>query len=167
MTALGALPPPGPGLARAMLGNWRLHSREDHDREGRRLLDPVLGPDTLGMLSFAPGHFAAQFMKRDRESTAVDAPARPGAAIGVSPARPGANNSSAANGYDAYFGTYSVDERAGTITVRLEGALSPSDIGHVLTREIRVEGDRLIIQLETTAFDGTPVTRRLVFQRLV
>lgn len=148
------LPPPSKDLARAVLGIWRLTSREDHDRDGARHIDPILGADPLGILSFAPGCFAAQFMKRDR--TGTDSPA-------MSPA--GANNSGAVNGYDAYFGKYSLDVAAGTITVTLEGALSPANIGQSFVREIRADADELTIRLNTTTADGTPITRTLRFGR--
>jgi hypothetical protein len=152
--AFPTLPPPSPDLAAAMIGIWRLVSREDCDQDGGRNIDPILGADPLGVLSFAPGLFAAQFTKRDRCG-----------ATAVSPTAAGANNSAAVGGYDAYFGSYTVDEAAGTITVRLEGALSPSSIGATLTRDIRVDRDQLTIQLATTAADGTPVTRTLQFTR--
>jgi len=35
-----------------------------------------------------------------------------------------------------------------------------------LTRGMEVQGDRLVIRLETTAADGTPVTRTLTWKRL-
>jgi hypothetical protein len=152
------LPPPGADLGRAILGTWGLLTREDYDRDGRRLIDPVLGADPLGTTSFAPGHFAAQFMNRRRTAspTPVTAPA-PSA---------GANNSRAVDGYDAYFGTYTVDAAAGTITVTLKGSVAPANVGLTLTRDVRVIGDRLLIRLATTAVDGTPITRTLTFERL-
>ena len=76
-----------------------------------------------------------------------------------------ANNSRAQGGYDAYFGTYTVDDSRGTVTQRLLGALSVENVGLVLTRAMTVEGDQLTIALETTAADGEPVTRTLVFRR--
>jgi Lipocalin-like domain len=147
------LPPPSEDLSTAILGLWQLLTREDYDREGRRHIDPVMGPDPLGALSFSPGHFAAQFMSRDRSVPAPTA------------ATAGANNSGAVDGYDAYFGSYSLDRARGTITVQLEGALSPANIGQCFTRDIRVEDNRLTIRLATTAADGTPVTRTLTFRR--
>src|SRR6266513_1395161 len=60
------LPPLTANLAAAILGIWRLKSREDVDATGQVHLDPLLGPEPLGILCFGPGHFAAQFMKRDR-----------------------------------------------------------------------------------------------------
>lgn len=147
------LPPPDGALDRSILGVWRLVSREDYDGGGNRVIDPVLGADPLGILCFAPRHFAAQFMKRSRDAGPGPAPAR------------GANNSSAADGYDAYFGTYDLDVVAGTIDVALEGSIVSANIGLKLTRDVRVAGDRLWIRLSTTATDGTPITRTLAFER--
>lgn len=150
-----ALPKPTADLAASILGIWRLRSREDVDASGQRLVDPILGPDPLGILCFAPGHFAAQFMKRDRP--VQDSVTQPGS---------GKNNSSAVNGYDAYFGTYGLDEKEGTLTVHLEGSISPANIGSTFVRDIRVQDHELIIQLPTTAVDGSAITRTLVFSRL-
>ena len=118
------LPPPSAGLATAILGFWQLVSREDFDAAGHRNIDPVLGADPLGVLCFAPGRFAAQFSRRDRSVLA--------AAPGV--AAPGANNSAAVNGYDAYFGTYRLNEGEGLLTVTIDGALSPAGVGQSYTR---------------------------------
>jgi hypothetical protein len=155
------LPPPTAELPREILGSWRLASREDYDAEGRRHIDPILGGDPLGFLTFAPGAFAAQFMKRDRgASTAVQATA-------VQATAAGANNTGAVDGYDAYFGRYSVDAKEGVITTTIEGSISPANIGLTLRRDIRAAGNRLWIRLATTAADGTPVTRTLTFERVV
>lgn len=152
------LPPPGADLGRAIIGTWSLLTREDYDREGRRRIDPILGADPLGMTSFAPGHFAAQFMNRRRAAS-------PAPVTSPAPSA-GTNNSRAVDGYDAYFGTYTVDAAAGTITVTLEGSVAPANVGLTLTRDVRVIGDRLLIRLATTAVDGTPITRTLTFERL-
>jgi hypothetical protein len=149
------LPPPSGNLATAILGMWKLKSREDVDSSGHILLDPFLGRNPLGMLCFAPCHFAAQFMKRDR-SPQENAPERAQTS----------NNTAAVNGYDAYFGTYSIDETAGTLTTHLEGSICPGNIGHTYIRDVRVMDNELIIQLQTTAADGTPVTRTNTFSRL-
>ncbi len=69
-------------------------------------------------------------------------------------------------GYDAYFGTYTVDEAQGIVTHHLESALFPGDVGKNITRHIAVDGDALTIKFTTTQGDGTPVTRTLVWSRL-
>jgi hypothetical protein len=150
-----SLPPSTANLATAILGVWKLQSREDVDAVGEIHLDPFLGRDPLGILCFSVSHFAAQFMKRDR-SHQGDTTLR----------EQTKNNTAGVNGYDAYFGTYSVDEIAGTLTTHLEGSISPDNIGSTYVRDARVVDNELIIQLQTTAVDGTDVTRTNTFSRL-
>jgi len=115
----------------------------------------LLGDDPLALLIYdRTDHFAAQFMKRDRREVVQAAPSN---------AR---NNTQAQGGYDAYFGTYTVDDANGTVTQRLMGALSPQNAGMVLTRAMEVRGNALVIRLETTAADGAAVVRTLTWKRL-
>jgi Lipocalin-like domain len=142
-------------LASQLIGTWQLLSREDRTAAGERRIDPGLGGDPVALLVYdAAGNFAAQFMKRDRSSDAV-------AVTG----RAGVNNSAAVNGYDAYFGSYTVDEASGSVTQVLHGALSRGDVGKVVTREMHVDGDTLRIELATTSADGEPVKRTLTWRR--
>lgn len=142
-------------LSQALVGTWRLVSREDRTASGERRIDATLGSDPIALLVYdRGGNFAAQFMKRDRQA-AAPAPTATGAS----------NNSRAVGGYDAYFGSYSVDDAAGTVTQQLVGALSPENVGLVLTRSMRVSGDELVIQLDTASADGTPVVRTLRWTR--
>jgi len=144
-------------LSERLPGTWQLVSRIDRTAAGERRIDPSLGEDPIALLIYdRSGHFAAQFMKRDRTAVVEEA----------SPVAAAANNSRARGGYDAYFGLYSVDDAAGNVTQELLGALSPENVGHVLTRAMTVDGDTLTIQLQTNAVDGEPVTRTLVWQRV-
>ncbi|HKO22634.1 MAG TPA: lipocalin-like domain-containing protein [Candidatus Eisenbacteria bacterium] len=153
------LPPPSADLASEILGAWWLLSRLDDDDTGNRHVCPILGAQPLGFLSFAPKRFSAQFMRRGRELEG-EAPA----STAASP--PGANNTAAVGGYDAYFGTYELDATRGTVIVKLEASLAPANIGKTFVREVRVVGGRLIIRLNTNAADGTPISRTLTFERL-
>ena len=69
-------------------------------------------------------------------------------------------------GYDAYFGTYTVNAKKGIVTHHLEGALFPGDIGKNITRRFSISGDTLTISFNTTQRDGTPVTRTLRWVRM-
>ncbi len=121
-------------LSAALPGTWELLSRVDVTDSGEQRVDPSLGDDPIALLVYdRTGHFAAQFMKRDRSTAIPDAPASAN------------NNSRAQGGYDAYFGTYSVDDTQGTVTQHLVGALSQENVGDVLTRTMTVEGDTLTI----------------------
>lgn len=131
--------------------------REDRSETGELRIDPGLGPDPIGLLVYdASGRFSAQFMRRSRsaEGTAVSGPAAGGL-----------NNTRAVNGYDAYFGRYSVDEMTHMVTQRLEGALAPDNVGVVVTRRMEVDGDTLTLRLPTTATDGEPILRTLQWKR--
>jgi hypothetical protein len=141
-------------LASQLIGTWQLLSREDRTAAGERRIDPGLGGDPVALLVYdAAGNFAAQFMKRDRSSDAVVLAGR------------AVNNTAAVNGYDAYFGSYTVDEASGSVTQVLHGALSRGDVGKVVTREMHVDGDTLTIELATTSADGEPVKRTLTWRR--
>ena len=142
-------------LSAMLPGTWQLQSRIDVSASGERLPEPSLGEDPSALLIYdRSGHFAAQFMRRDRSIEITDGP---------SGAR---NNSRAQGGYDAYFGTYTIDDELGTVTQHVLGALSRENVGTVLTRAMEIRGDTLVIRLETTAAGGTPVTRTLTWQRV-
>jgi hypothetical protein len=142
-------------LSATLPGTWQLLSRIDVTAAGERRPEPALGEDPHALLIYdRGGNFAAQFMRRDRSLAMPDGPS--GAA----------NNSRAVGGYDAYFGTYTIDDAAGTVTQRLVGALSREHVGAVLTRAMAVDGDSLVFTLATTAADGTPVTRTLTWRRV-
>lgn len=125
----------------SLVGTWELLSREDRASDGQRRVEPNLGSDPVAYLMYdATGHFAVQFMRRDRQGAA------------------GANR-----GYDAYFGRYSVAD--GTVTQELVAALSPENVGKVVTRQFRIDGGELVISLDATN-NGEPVTRTLRWKRL-
>jgi hypothetical protein len=98
---------------------------------------------------------AAQLMKLDRP-LAID--------CGTSGPAP-SNNSQSVNGYDAYFGTYTVDRTNHTVTHHLEGALAPADIGKSLIRHFEVSGDTLKIVVRTNAPQGQQI-RTLTWERV-
>src|SRR4029453_7535440 len=131
-------------LSATLPGTWQLLSRIDITADGERRSESSLGEDPVALLIYdRGGHFAAQFMRRDRS---VDVPDGPSGAR---------NNSRAQGGYGAYLGTYTINDETGPVTQRLTGALSRENVGLVLTRAMEVEGDTLVIKLDTTAADGT------------
>jgi hypothetical protein len=147
---------PSRPLSESLIGTWELQARDDFTASGERRVDPSLGAKPVALLIYdRSGHFAAQFMKRDR-GLAPDADA-----MGSAP-----NNSRARGGYDAYFGAYTVDDAKSTVTQHLIGALSQENVGMVLTRAMTVDGDELTIRLETATTDGEPITRTLRWRRV-
>jgi len=149
------LPPPSGNLATEMPGVWWLLSREDQTKEGERKIDPVLGADPIAILTYAKTHFAGQFMKRDRSEI-----------VTAQISGTGSNNTNAVGGYDAYFGTYEVNEDTGKVIHTLIGSITPANVGMTVSRDLRVTGDQLTIQLETTTLDGVPILRTLTWKRI-
>ena len=142
-------------LSRNLPGAWRLLTRVDVTADGREREEASLGRTPIALLFYdRSGLFAAQFMRHDRLSRIV-----------VTPAAAGANNSRPVDGYDAYFGTYTADDAEGTVTQVLLGALSREHVGATLVRRMRIDGDRLVIHVDTNAADGEPVVRTLTWQR--
>jgi len=147
---------PPQSLSASLVGTWELLSRRDCTPSGEPRTEPSLGSDPVALLFFdGQGHFAAQFMKRDR-----------GAATEASPGSAVPNNSRARGGYDAYFGTYSVDGQSGTVSTTLVGALSPENVGQVYVRAMSVLGNELTIRLETRSGEGEPIVRTLTWARV-
>jgi hypothetical protein len=146
---------PDAPLSETLPGTWQLVSRIDATASGERRPEPSLGEDPHALLIYdRSGHFAAQFMRRDRTGDIPE---------GTAGAK---NNSRAVGGYDAYFGTYTIDDHRMTVTQTLIGALSNEHVGSVLTRAMDVRGDSLVIRLATTTADDIAITRTLTWRRL-
>ncbi len=147
-------PRPAPGAASKIVGAWQLVTRTVRKADGTVLSDPVLGDKPLGRLFYdASGLMMLQMMRVGR-STAIGTPANPR----------DATNARVVLGYDSYFGRYTIDERAGTITHRVEGSLFPEDLGKDFVRRFTLDGDTLTLSFTSTA-DGSDVTRTLRFLR--
>src|SRR5215471_15391347 len=113
-------------LENKIQGTWWLLSREDYTKDGQRRIDPVLGSDPIAILVYANNHFAAQFMKKDRSADAL-----------IQPTGAGQNNTAAIGGYDAYFGTYQIDEKTNRVAHTLVGSINPANIGLTVYRNLQ------------------------------
>jgi hypothetical protein len=122
-----------PAQARpTFVGTWKLVSAVQPDSTGAPR--PMLGDQPLGRISYtADGHMAAQLYDSHR--------ARLGKAPGAAdPALVRA----AFLGLTTYFGRYTLDTIAHTVTHKVEGAFNPDWIGGTLVRSYRfLAGDRL------------------------
>jgi hypothetical protein len=146
---------PSSNLLQNIQGVWWLLSRIDWTKDGQRRIDPILGESPIAILAYAKNHFSAQFMKQDRtESITSQATFK------------GQNNTQAFEGYDAYFGTYEVNEESGKVSHTLIGSIMPSNVGVTVSRDLRVNCDELIIQLETTSQEGDVIIRTLTWKRI-
>ena len=124
-------------------------------KDRQRKIDAVLGSDPVAILVYAKNYFAAQFMKKDRSVESI-----------MQATTAGNNNTAAIGGYDAYFGTYQIDEKTNQVEHTLIGSINPANIGITVYRNLQVEEDILIIKLDTTTQQGEPVTRTLTWKRI-
>jgi len=116
--------------AKHLVGTWRLVEIMD---EGR--LDLSRGKHPTGLIYYdAYGNMAAQIMP--------DRPRRKFAGSRPTPEEA----KDALSGYTAYFGTYKVDEKAGTVTHYRKGDLRPGEPEVVVRRFEFVSPDRIILR---------------------
>jgi hypothetical protein len=143
---------PASGATQHIVGTWQLMTRTVSRPDGTTIVDPVLGAKPTGRLVYdASGAMMLQMMRtgrKDAMSTPDNARDKPNPRVVL--------------GYDSYFGRYTVDEKAGTVTHHVEGSLFPEDLGSDWVRPFTLEGDTLTLRL--TSADG--LTRKLVFQRM-
>lgn len=143
---------PGPTAEQRLVGTWQLMTRTVRRADGTTIVDPVLGEKPTGRLVYdATGAMSLQMMRAGRKA-AISTPASP-------KDKP---NPRVILGYDSYFGRYTVDEKAGTVTHHVEGSLFPEDLGSHWVRPFTIKGDTLTLRL--TGEDG--LTRTLVFQQM-
>jgi hypothetical protein len=145
-----------------LAGGWRLVSRVTTGLDGKALVDAGLSVTPSGVLIYDRfGHVAAQLSRPGRTVEVLGEECRAAEKV------KGTNDTAQTIlGYDAYFGTYTVDAKAGVVTHHLESALFPGDIGKDIKRNFSISGDTLTIRFHTTTAEGTPVIRTLVWARM-
>jgi hypothetical protein len=95
------------------------------------------GEKLFGMLIYTPGgYMSALLMNPDRNKFASNDPK------GGTPEE----IKQAYEKFDAYCGTYTVDENKGTVTHHVEGAKFPNWVGTYQVRYFELKGDRLQIK---------------------
>ena len=147
---------PPTGDARRLVGAWRLVSFETNDQEMRQFR----GARPTGLIIYdATGHMSVQIMP-DRARPRFTGPVS-GAFTGP---RPTAGEAlEALSGYTAYFGTYTVDEKARSVTHQRVGNLNPGALGDFVRRyEFLGDGRLALVPLDRQEVR----TSRLVWERI-
>ena len=145
------------GSGGQLVGTWRLTSRVVRLEDGTAVQDQGLGSAPKGYLIYdSTGHMAVQLMRPDR-LTAMDCSA--------SGSAPSDNSPQLLSGYEAYFGTYTVDGSNHTVTHHLEGALAAADVGRDLVRQFQISDDKLTIVVRTSSPKEKQV-RTLIWERV-
>ena len=139
-----------------LVGMWRMAGAEFWWPDGQ--VADMYGPAPSGMLIYgAGGDMAVQIMRADRPPFAAG-DFRDGS---IEELR------AAVAGYMAYFGRYTVDEAARTVTHHLRGSLAPNWVGQDLTRVVELDGNRLTLRTaKPIATAGRTTMGVLVWERL-
>lgn len=143
-----------PAAARRFVGSWRLVSTEERrpngevvPRTGRLWTDP------MGLIQYdSTGHMAVQITARERPRFA-----------GAQPT--GEEALDALRSYVAYFGTYTVDEAAQTVTHHTVGNVNPN-IERDRVRRFEFSGNRLTLIPPPSKVNGETRTVRLTWERI-
>ncbi len=140
--------------ARDFEGTWRLVGVDFRHTNGQPV--PLYGSEPQGLLFYdAAGRMAAQVMHPQRPPVAGrDAP--------------GALNAyhMLVTGYIAYFGTYSVDSEAATISHHVQGALIPQWVGGTQVRHYEFAGGRLALRVPQDQLGSHLQSGELVWERV-
>ena len=151
-----------PDVREQLVGSWSLASRVSTLANGEMLPDRGLAATPKGLLIYdRSGHVAAQLSRQGRTVEMIAEECNEAAKV-----RGTNDTAQTVLGYDAYFGTFTVNEKEGFVVHHLESALFPGDVGKDIKRNFTISGDRLTIKFNTTTADGTPVTRTLVWERM-
>jgi hypothetical protein len=126
----------GPEVAKELIGAWRyVGTRIDGGKWDR-------GPNPKGMIYYGPhGEMAVQVAPDVNRK-------RAGAVMTPEEAK------IALTDYIAYFGTYTIDEQAGTVTHRRQDSIQPGDTGD-LVRRYELTGDRLVLRALNSTLEVT------------
>jgi Lipocalin-like domain len=162
LTGFSNEPANGSGMQQQLIGSWDLASRTTRLDSGQTVTDPTLGEQPSGVLIYdATGHMAAQLSRKARTVEMLGEDCRQIASVQTAP-----NTANTILGYDAYFGTYTVDTKQSVVTHHVKSALWPGNVGKDIQRAFVLRGDELTISFKTTNEQGQAVTRTLIWHRL-
>lgn len=120
-------------MSQRLIGDWTLVSYDAIAPDGSR--SQPFG-DARGRLRYdAYGNMAGQVMRPDRPRVELGT----GSALRVRDAY---------TGYIAYFGTYAVNAAGDTVIHHVQAALNPAWVGGDQVRQMRFEGDLLVLQAD-------------------
>ncbi|MGR8920847.1 MAG: lipocalin-like domain-containing protein [Gammaproteobacteria bacterium] len=138
------------------VGTWRLGDSYSEGPAGRSSLP--LGENVIGRINYdSAGNMAAQLMSAGRQPFSDKNPAKVA----------DAEYRVAFQTYTSYFGTYTVDADAGTVTHHVEGASVPGWPGHDQLRYFELDGDVLTLRTPPMRdLEGNKAVHTLVWHRV-
>ncbi len=137
-----------------LIGTWKLVSA-NYRRPSGELMD-YMGDQPQGALMYDErGNMSVQLMRRDRPAFAAND------RLGGTPQEAKA----ALEGYLAYFGRYTVDEKNKTVTHHIEGCTFPNWVGVDQKRFFELSGDQLILRTPALTIRGGDAVGEIVWRR--
>lgn len=121
--------------ARRLHGAWRYVGSMTDGKP-----TPGRGTNPKGIIYYDPSGTMVVQVAPDKERSKTGAAPTP------------AEAQAALAGYIAYFGTYTVDEKAATVTHHRHASVQPGDVAD-LVRGYELSGDRLILRPPGTAYE--------------
>ena len=138
-------------LREQLVGVWTLVSNDNTLADGTKR--QLYGPNPKGTLIFAPnGHYATITVRSDR------AKFKSNNRLKGTPEE----NQAAVAGTNSSFGTWTVDEESGSLTLSFEGNMFPNLEGTVSKRSIALAGDELTV---SNPAPGTGGKSEIVYRR--
>jgi ketosteroid isomerase-like protein len=144
-----------PRIEDRFVGTWRFVSIEQRNAKGEPL--PVISRRT-GFIIYTPtGHMAVQLMEDDRKEFAAAQPSGEEARVALA-------------SYNAYSGTFTVNEAQGTVTHHRQTKLTPGTVdalgGTDVIRFYRFSANQLMLTPPPRTIDGEELTRTLTWERI-
>lgn len=138
-----------------LIGMWQLADYKVTYLDGKTM--HPYGPQAAGLLVYDPqGWMAVQIMRPGIARFEVD-----DRWMGTSE-----EVQAAFNGYQAYFGRYTIDNEAKIVTHHVAGSTFPNYIDKKQARHFEFQDDCLVLSTPPMAFGGKTGTGRMIWQRL-
>ena len=142
-----------------LIGAWRLVSVETI-RPGGEVIYPFYGKHPEGLIVYDRSGWMSVQIVSDPQPTVPRASSREEFLAAVT-----AEKVAAAEGYYAYYGTWTLDPSNSTVTHHIKQSLYPGERGEEGIRRFVLDGDHLTLIAKTREM-GEDHERKLVWQRL-
>ena len=142
-----------------LIGTWRLISVETIRPNGE-VIYPFYGKHPEGLLIYDPSGWMSVQIVSDPKPAVPTTSSREGF-LAANPD----DKITAVNGYYAYYGTWTLDASAHTVTHHIQQSLYPGENGSEGTRQMQLEGNHLTLLAKTHEMNEDH-QRKLVWERV-
>lgn len=146
-------------VAERLAGAWQLVSIETL-RPNKEVIYPFYGKHPEGLLVYDRSGWMSVQIVSDPKPVIPNSSSREGMLAASS-----ADKANAIESYYAYFGTWTIDPAAMTVTHHLRQSLYPGERGEDFVRQLSIDGERLTLLAKLHEM-GEEHVRRLVWERV-